>query len=272
MKESIKIGFSQSEIESDPFDDSVVKVNFDRVCSLIDEACEEEHDLLILPDEIIGGYSYGPMNIPLEFENEYLDKLKEKAKKYSVYIAGAVLARQDYITSFSKGFLISREGEVVFTQNRNNVLKEEERFVIRNNDEIKVFDTDFGTVAFCIGIDILFPEIFCQLIDKKVDIIISPNMFYGKDAEDNPIYPATFFMNAALSRAMENQIIILMSNSTGVDYHSEESLVGNSMVVCPDGTFFIAKTGEKVFSHNIIFNRELPNSTDTYNLKGLRSK
>ncbi len=271
MKKNINIAFIQARIEADPFDDSIVEDNFERVYEMIDKACVKKRDLLILPDEIVGGYAYGPMNIPLEFENEYFEKLKEKAKRYSVYIAGAMLARQDYITSYSKGFLIDRSGNIVLEQNRRNVLEEEEKFVIKNQDKLKVVETDFGKVAFCIGIDILFPETLYELEDKNADIIISPNMFYGKDDNENIKFPASFFITAAQARAMEWKKYIMLSNSVGNEYHSEEALVGNSMIIYPDGNYYSANSDECIFEHSLNSSERVSDYINTYDLNKLRS-
>lgn len=246
MKDKISVAFVQFDIEADPFEAEVVEGNYEKACELIEDAAKTAKDLIILPDEIVGAYAYGPMNIPMEFENEYMDKIREKAKEHSIYIAGAVLAKQDYITSYSRGFLINRQGNVVFEQNRNNVLKEEERFVIKNDDEIEIYEADFGKIAFLVGIDLLNPFQSVALMPKEVDIIISPNMYYGKNGRDS--YPCNFFISSAKSRAMEHQAFVLLSNSTGMEYHSEEKIIGNSVVVYPNGACDFAGDGEGVYN------------------------
>lgn len=268
MNKKVGISFVQFDIEADPFETSIVESNFKKACSLIDEAAKNTTDLIVLPDEIVGAYAYGPMNIPLELENEYFNKIKEKAKQYSIYIAGSVLAKQDYITSYSKGFLIDRQGVLVFEQNRNNVLTEEQRFVIRNEDEIKIYETDFGKIAFCIGIDILFPKISEQLMNKEVDIIISPNMYYGKNDDTNKeVFPAEFFLVAARARAMENQAFVLLSNSTGTNYHSEEQIIGKSMLVYPCGKYYITGESEGAYSFELDWNDNDNKYMSLYRLK-----
>ncbi|WP_273325323.1 carbon-nitrogen hydrolase family protein [Vallitalea guaymasensis] len=261
MNKKVEISFIQFGIEADPFESAVVETNVNKVCAMIDELEPHTMDLIILPDEIFGAYAYGPMNIPLDLENEYLDKIKEKAKEYSIYIAGSIMAKQDYISSYSKGFLIDRQGELVFEQNRNNVFAQETRFVIKNQDEIKVYETDFGKIALCVGIDILFPQISQQLINKEIDIIISPNMYYGKNEETNELgYSSGFFRVAARARAMENQAFVLMSNSTGINYHTDEQMVGKSMVVYPNGKYYETDQREGSYS----FELDLANCEDKY--------
>lgn len=269
MISKMKVAFIQMEIETDPFEASVVTNNFEKFFKLVDDAMVEKPDLVMMPDEIGGGYCYGPMNIPLEFDNENIQKLKEKAKQHSVYIAGSVLAKQDYITSYSKAFLIDRNGEIILEQDRRFVLEAEERFVLKGKEEINVVDTEFGKVCMLGGIDILFPQISCELMKKDVDLILSPNMYVGLDEEKNIVYPANFFMTAAQARALENQAVLLMSNSIGEDEHTEEERVGNGMVIYPNGK--VEHTSDEEGYRIFELDMEQGNSEhlDAYNLKNV---
>lgn len=267
MIKKLKVAFIQMDLETDPFEASVVTNNFEKFFGILDDAMKEKPDLIMMPDELGGGYCYGPMNIPLEFDNENMRKLREKAKEYGVYIAGAVLAKQDYITSYSKGFLIDRNGEIILEQDRRYVLEAEERFVLKGQDAHKVIDTEFGKVCILGGIDILFPHISCELMQQDVDLILSPNMYVGRDEEKNILYPAKFFMVAAQARALENQAVVLMSNSIGEDEHTEEDRVGNSMVVYPNGKTECTSDEEGYRIFELASEQGTSDHLDAYNLK-----
>lgn len=243
MNNTVKIGIIQMNILSDMFDYEVRKKNIntakDMMISLLEE--ESEIDLIVLPEEFYAGSGYGPLSMPDNVETveeNVVKPFKEIAQKYNVYIIGAlnVKLNNNEFKSNNIGFIIGRDGNLVGYQERFHQSSSEVPYSF-SGKEYKVFDLDFGKISLLIGNDILFPEVARNFVLNGAEILISPIISPGVNEEeyDKYRYPNDLFLNCASSRALENQVFLVLANGVGRFAHVDLPIFGESAIFGPLG-------------------------------------
>lgn len=246
--ENLKIAIAQMLVETNPYDAKVKERNMNKAVNMIEEAADKKADLVVLPEDFIGGYAYGPINMPPKQSEEILPLLIELARKHEICIAGTTLNRHGFINSYATAFFIDKNGEVRGCQNRIQRYESERKFVDAGK-EIEVFETSIGKVGFLTGLDLLYPELARELKESNVEFIISPIQGFSRPAKYDDIeidYPKNFFKAAGLARALENSCYVIMVNSVGTHPHSKQKLFGESMIVSPVGVIGKLDDSEKV--------------------------
>ena len=83
-------------------------------------------------------------------------------------------------------------------------------------NEVEIFDTKFGKIGLIICWNLIFPEIFRKMVNKKVNIVICPNYwtledtaFYLKYNKDSEI---VLIDGMCVARYSENIIITVYCN------------------------------------------------------------
>lgn len=234
---NLKIALAQILVEGNAYNAKVREGNMLRAKEAVQKASEEGADLVILPEDFLSGYAYGPINMPMDFDTELYPILKSWALEYSIAIASSVLDRFNFIKSHCHGFFIDKDGSLLGKQKRINVYESESRFVEGGN-EMEVILTPYGKVGFLSGLDLLVPELARTLKSKDVKIVIAPVQAFSDEVIiDEKIidYPKTYYLNAAEGRAMENMFFVAMVNSVGVHAHAKKKLFGESLIAAPCG-------------------------------------
>ncbi|MDS0527097.1 carbon-nitrogen hydrolase family protein [Clostridium sp. SHJSY1] len=239
MKDNIKIAMIQMNIQSNIFGTEIRKENVKHACERMEDILKKEKDMdiLILPEEFYAGAGYGPISLQDSIDkvkNDVFQVFGELAKKYNVYIAGALSAKLDP-NSFrgnNIGFLIGRDGCLVGMQERFHLTENEKPFSIPATN-YEVFDLDIGKVSLVIGVDILYPEISRNFILKGAEILINPILAPGY--LKNNEYPNNLYKYCAITRALENQAFVIMVNGVGQFAHADMAIFGESLVAGPVG-------------------------------------
>jgi predicted amidohydrolase len=251
MKEVVRVGVMQLNIESDIFDTEVRLKNVEKAVKQISDLAEKEKnlDLVIIPEEFYAGAGYSPISLP-----DPLDKVKEKvfkklgetAKKYSLYIIGGLTTKVNPMEFKGNNisFVIDRTGEFIGYQERfhQNVTESPYSFT---GTEYKLFDLDFGKIGIALGVDILFPEVARNFAMKGCEIIVNPTLF--PNSSDNTIesFPGNVYLTCAAARAFENQVFVILNNGVGDFAHADLKLAGNSVVAGPKGIVYRAGMDEE---------------------------
>lgn len=233
----LKVAIVQMEILGDPFNPFVKEKNLKKAEQLVREAARERPDLILLPDEFLAGYGYGPLNIPLPFAKKVYPTLRYWAIDLQVHIAGAVSNPCGFATSHSTGFIIDNNGNLTGTQQRIQVSKEEAPYV-KAGDGLQVIESPLGRIGFLIGLDLLYPELASSLVNQGAELLLAPVLTHSEVRETSGValnYPQNLYQTAAQARAMENGVYLVMANGVGRHVFSDLPLSGGSMVVGPRG-------------------------------------
>jgi len=126
--------------------------------------------------------------------------LSQMAKKHSMYIVGAYLAKREG-RIYNLASIFDRQGNIV-GEYRKTHLPVGETWQVVPGEDINVFELDFGKIGISICYDIVFPEMVQTLALKGAEIIFHPTYGYGSydvigeatlkvRAHDNNVYLVT---------------------------------------------------------------------------------
>lgn len=239
MKNIIKVGIIQMEILSNVFSVSVRKENVDHACKLMEEFLDinQNLDLVVLPEEFYAGAGYGPISLQDSFEHikeTVLSPITEIAKKYSVNIIGALSTKFNE-TGFKANniaFVIDRKGTFLGTQERFHQTANEKPFSF-SGEKYEIFNLDIGKVGIVIGVDILYPEVARNFVLDGAEFLVNPIIEPGITSED--AFPNNLYKYCAVTRAIENQVFVIMANGVGKFAHVDMDIFGESLAAGPKG-------------------------------------
>jgi predicted amidohydrolase len=239
MKAEIKVGFIQMEILSNIFDGSVRAINVKHACQLMEDLLEKNKDLdlLVLPEEFYAGAGYGPISLQDGFDlikETVISPFGEIAAKYHVNITGALSTKFNEVgfKANNIAFVLNRSGKLIGTQERFHLAASEQPFSF-SGEKFEIFDLDFGRVGIVIGVDILYPEVARKFVLEGAEILINPIIEPGEKDENS--FPNTLYKNCAITRAMENQVYVVMVNGVGKFAHVDMDIFGESLAAGPKG-------------------------------------
>jgi predicted amidohydrolase len=106
--------------------------------------------------------------------NEFLDFSKELAKKHRAYIVPGTMLTPTGKGVTNTAYLISPEGAVLGVQQQTHLNRDERGSGFVRGDDLQVFATPLGNLAFVICEDAWYPEVMRILTLKGAQIIIAP--------------------------------------------------------------------------------------------------
>ena len=156
-------------------------------------------------------------------DDPYIAALCDKARQHRTYIVCSVYEQDPQGLKRLTGLLINRQGEIQNTYHKTHLtMGELESGCILEND-LPVFQTDFGTVGIQICWDHFFPECSRALVLKGAEILLLPT--HG------------FLKERLVTRAVENGVYLVSSYTYS----------HGTMILSPDGTI-IDEAGTKGFA------------------------
>jgi N-carbamoylputrescine amidase len=158
-------------------------------------------------------------------------KLGEIAKQYGMYIA-ANYYEKSRERIFNTSVLIDRGGEIA-GKYRKMHLADGERWYTTPGDEVPVFETDLGTIAFATCYDIIFPELCRIAAVKGADIIIHQTQGWGIGRRSGSIGGESMLR----TRAAENSVYLVVSKNIQVGDGGKSCIIdnyGNLLAGSPD--------------------------------------
>ena len=168
---------------------------------------------------------------------------------YKIYIIPGSIIEKTAKGLFNTAYYIDSKGKIKGRYRKINLWIPERKYLTPGN-KISVFNTKFGKAGLIICWDLIFPEIFREMVKKGVKIVYCPSfwtkqdagigMKYDKDAEIKNVN------SLCTARAFENEIVLVYANAAGklkVGKISDD-LIGQSQITAPfKGSF-------KIFKHN----------------------
>ena len=193
-------------------------------------------ELILLPEHCLGQ----PVNILALTEN-FGDGLAQAAfasmaKKYRVWVVvGAMPIRMPDGHIYSTSLVYSSEGECVAHYNKIHLchvttdtsrrVQESDRYMSGN--QVVAVDTPVGRIGLSICYDLRFPELYRELSNDGVTILLIPAAFLA--------YTGKSHWEVLLrARAIENTCYVVASNQYGVLPNGLE-MYGHSQIIDPWG-------------------------------------
>jgi len=208
---------------------------------LINNAVTEGAQLVVLPENfaLMGHKETDKLAIKEQpGVGEIQDFLSQQAKKHAIWIVGGSIpmASDDENRIRSACILFDDQGEQIARYDKIHMFDVSlpdsvERYIesetIEPGNETLVVETPFGKLGLAICYDLRFPEMFRELLDKGMEILVIPSAF-------TEITGRAHWEPLLRARAIENQCYVVAAAQGG--YHaSGRETHGNSMIIDPWG-------------------------------------
>lgn len=167
---------------------------FSRAC---DAAGEQKADLFLLPEYFNGEITTETLSGPSA------RMMSEKARHYGMYVAGTI-GCQDPATGrlTNAALLFDRQGWLIGRYDKLHLYSPElHDHGVMPGEEVPVFQTDFGRVAFMTCYDSWFPDVAELAALRGADILLFPNLGYDR--------------RLMIARAVDNGVILVTSSRSG---------------------------------------------------------
>jgi len=203
-------------------------------------------DILVLPELALTGYTFEDSEEAYSLSEEVGGKLSKElisiAGKNKVSIAVGFLEREDKYL-YNSSILVDGNG-IIGVYRKVHLFREEKSIFKAGNRGFPVFEIDGVKVGLLVCFDWIFPEASRTLALKGADIILhSANLVLS------------YYQKAAITRAIENRIFIVLANRTGVEdrFGARNEFTGESEIVDPKGKILlkVEKNEEGIFSVDI---------------------
>ncbi len=136
------------------------------------------------------------------------ERLSEAARQRGAYVAASILERQGDAV-YNTGLLIDRNGGLVGKYRKTHLTLNEGLLCgYAPGNELPIFHTDFGVLAYMICYDGHYPEVPRLLALKGADIILFSNMGDGREG-------GSLWESFIRTRAIDNQVHIVAAVNGG---------------------------------------------------------
>jgi len=206
-----------------------------RIKALIDKACVEKPDLILLPECAYPSYLIRPeqgiMEESLAGSEALLIEVSELARRYSVYICiGLAVEREGKI--YNAAVTFDRKGREIDFTAKTNLWHFDDRW-FSPGPGYSAFDTEFGRIGTMICADGRIPEIAGLLARDGARLILDPvNLVAAAEKPEQLSNQQYEFI--LQERARENGVYIAVCDKCGVEGNIV-TFLGRSFVVDPEG-------------------------------------
>ncbi|NOY67595.1 MAG: carbon-nitrogen hydrolase family protein [Gammaproteobacteria bacterium] len=208
---------------------------------LIANAVTEGAELVVLPENfaLMGHKETDKVEImEAPGEGELQKFLSQQAKKHSVWIVGGSIPMQSADKNRIRAacLLFNDQGEQLARYDKIHLFDvslpgSDEQYIesetIEPGNETIVIDTPFGKLGLAICYDLRFPEMFRELLDKGMEVLVIPSAF-------TEVTGRAHWEPLLRARAIENQCYVIAAAQGGYHANGRETH-GNSMVIDPWG-------------------------------------
>lgn len=220
----ISIALVQYEVvPSDP------DTNLARMEKFIAEAAKAGAQLVVFPEDAVTGPLAG-QQLFLDRSAEFLAHFQGLAVKYAVDLVPGTWTVLDNSLVYNTAYYINRNGTLAGFYSKINLWETELAF-LTPGAAVSVFPTTYGLVGMTICWDIAFPDIFSQMNQLGVELVISPTYWsFTRAAEQKrlkKISEVDLIDSLCRTRAFENDIVFVYCNAAG----ELETETGNDNVV-----------------------------------------
>ncbi|MDX9827847.1 MAG: nitrilase-related carbon-nitrogen hydrolase [Spirochaetia bacterium] len=203
--------------------------------TLIEKACAEKPDFIVLPECAYPSYLIGPekgiLKEAVAGSEALLEEVAKLAKLRRVYICiGIAVEREGRL--YNAAVTFDREGREIDFAAKTNLWHFDDRW-FSPGQGYSAFDTEFGRIGTMICADGRIPEIAGLLAKDGAKLIIDPvNLVAAAEKPEQLSNQQYEFI--LQERARENGLFIAVCDKCGVEGHVV-TFLGRSFVVDPDG-------------------------------------
>ncbi len=227
-----KIAVVQFEIKQYSPEDNLRKAE-----EFVNKASFQKAKIIVFPEDFVTG----PIEGRLEFadsKKQYRKHFQNLAKKYNIDIVPGSIIEKDKAKLYNTTYYIDSMGKILTKYRKINLWHPERRYFTAGH-EISVVSTRLGKVGLAICWDLIFPELFREMANKNVDLVICPSYWCYGDAGNGVKHDANSEIklvdSLCVGRAFENEIIFVFCNAAGKLQlpRFTDTLIGHSQITVP---------------------------------------
>ncbi|RYJ19568.1 carbon-nitrogen family hydrolase [Halogeometricum borinquense] len=206
-----------------------VEANVERAVSRVRDAAKRGAELVVLPEMWNVGYfafdAYDDAAEPLD--GPTATRLAELADELDIHLHGGSIVERDGDDLYNTSLLFDPAGERIASYRKIHLFgyESEESTILTPGEEVCAVETDLGTVGLTTCYDLRFPELYRQLVERGVELLLVTSAWPAARSDHWHLLTRT--------RAVENQLFLVAANLTGTNRGVE--LGGQSVVVDPWG-------------------------------------
>lgn len=182
----------------------------------VDAVSDYESDVILFPEFVNGAllepYNDLPSHEAVRELANITDTVRQKmvdlAISYNINIIGGSLPEYKNGELRNVAYLCRRDGSWDQQYKIHATPFERERWGMKEGDDVRIFETDFGRIGILICYDVEFPELGRILGEQDMDILFVPFWTDTKNAYHRVRY-------CAQARAIENECYVVLTGSTG---------------------------------------------------------
>ena len=208
---------------------------------LINQAVRQEAGLVVLPENfaIMGKSEHDKVEVrEVEGDGPIQEFLVEQASRHGIWLVGGTVPlvasdpgkiRAACLVYDDTGRQVARYDKIHLFD--VDLVDSDEQYTesetIEPDDRVVVFDSPFGRIGLAVCYDLRFPELFRQLLDAGMEILVLPAAFTAMTGRAH-------WEVLVRARAIENLCYVVAAGQGGYHLNGRETH-GHSMIVDPWG-------------------------------------
>jgi 5-aminopentanamidase len=218
--------FAAAQFEPQLLDKST---NLENILNLVDEAAQQNVDLIVFPECSLTGYTLTPEEAQTLAEPENGPSarlLLEKSRTVGMRIAIGMLEKDEHGNLFNAAFLFGPTGLEGSYRKTHLPMLGVDRYLMQGAEIPAPIETPLGRLGMLICYDLRFPEPLRVLALAGAQVVLLPTNW----PEAASLYPEFMLQ----SRAAENRVFIVAANRVGEERGTH--YLGRSVIVSPEGS------------------------------------
>ncbi len=191
--------------------------------------------IIVFPEDFVTGPLRG-QRAYADDDGQYVRHFQQLAARYGIDIVPGSIIESEGERLYNTTYYIDKSGVIKGKYRKVNLWLPERHYLVPG-DEHPVFETAYGKTGLLICWDLMFPETFRAMLHQGVELVICPSYWCFEDAgvglTHDPDSEVTLVNSLCVTRAFENEVVVVYANAADAPDVEKESLIGRSQVAVP---------------------------------------
>jgi predicted amidohydrolase len=210
--------------------------NLEKARRFVATAAASQANMIVFPEDFVTGPPGGDATLA-DYDGRYRAYFQQLAREYTIdIVAGSIIEGDQEGLLYNTTYYIDKYGSVRGKYRKVNLWLSERSYLTPGN-EVVVFDTDYGKVGLIICWDLIFPEIFREMMRRGVELVLCPSYWCVEDAgvglTHDPNSEIKLVDALCAARAFENEVVLVYANAADSSNVQHETLIGRSQIAVP---------------------------------------
>jgi predicted amidohydrolase len=210
--------------------------NLEKARRFVATAAASQANMIVFPEDFVTGPLGGDAKLA-DYDGRYRAYFQQLAWEYTIdIVAGSIIEGDQDGLLYNTTYYIDKAGAVRGKYRKVNLWLSERSYLTPGN-EVVVFDTDYGKAGLIICWDLIFPEIFREMMRRGVELVICPSYWCVEDAgvglTHDPNSEVKLVDALCVARAFENEVVLVYANAADSGNVQHETLIGRSQIAVP---------------------------------------